>query len=334
MKKQLITSLLIVAVLTTSFAFANMPLTEHFTNLSKQIINQSDRPSDKLEELKKIFVSCAEKHKDKAIQSVCQIWLKESYPKIKEATSQQVYIELGSGDVEVKKVGKKRLYKWDNDDDKQGILYQVDIPKYHFSYQFILWEGDEEEKKLLSWNWTASWNLVIPNIWKDSWYASFFTLYAIPKQEAELSLNDIGEQYHKVYKKVFWIKNSKETYSNLFKYQKLNDFIFANEFLSFLNTDYTALNYESWNFGKHDGFDWKYTDFYGIVREKKINFFCENKQKAGIENLIQCPETLRLFWLQLPTNSNFRVFINKKYPNNIWVWGEKETKFAPWTIKL
>lgn len=107
MKKLIFTSVITMAMLGNTVSLAESPLVEKFTSLSEQIIEQSARPFDKLEELKALFTSCTEKNSSSEVKAACAEWLTSSYPKIKDATPQQIYVELGSGDVEVKKIGGK-----------------------------------------------------------------------------------------------------------------------------------------------------------------------------------------------------------------------------------
>jgi hypothetical protein len=102
MKKLIFTSVIAMATFGNMISLAQNPLAEQFTTLSEQIIQQAERPFDKLEELKALFTSCAEKNSLSEVKAACAEWLASSYPKIKDATPQQIYVELGSGDVEVK----------------------------------------------------------------------------------------------------------------------------------------------------------------------------------------------------------------------------------------
>lgn len=61
MKRTLFASAIVMAMLGSTISFAQSPLAEKFASLSEQIIEQSERPFDKLEELKALFTSCAEK---------------------------------------------------------------------------------------------------------------------------------------------------------------------------------------------------------------------------------------------------------------------------------
>lgn len=107
MKRFLLLGPISMAILGTTISFAQSLLAEQFTTLSEQIIEQSERPFDKLEELKVLFTSCAENYTNLEIKTACKTWLNESYPRMKESTPQQIYVELGTGDVEIKKVGEK-----------------------------------------------------------------------------------------------------------------------------------------------------------------------------------------------------------------------------------
>lgn len=107
MKKLIVASVIAMATFGNMISLAQNPLAEQFTTLSEQIIQQAERPFDKLEELKALFTSCAEKNSLSEVKAACAEWLASSYPKIKDVTPQQIYVELGSGDVEVKKIGEK-----------------------------------------------------------------------------------------------------------------------------------------------------------------------------------------------------------------------------------
>ncbi len=108
MKKTLFASAIVMAMLGGTISFAQSPLAEKFASLSEQIIEQSERPFDKLEELKALFTSCAEKNSSSEVKSACAEWLSGSYQRMKEATPQQIYVELGSGEVEVKFIRSKQ----------------------------------------------------------------------------------------------------------------------------------------------------------------------------------------------------------------------------------
>lgn len=133
MKKTLFASAIVMAMLGGTISFAQSPLAEKFASLSEQIIEQTERPFDKLEELKALFTSCAEKNSSSEVKAACAEWLSSSYPKIKVATPQQIYVELGSGDVEVKKIGEKRHYDGEGINGtvySTGDLYEIRIPTY------------------------------------------------------------------------------------------------------------------------------------------------------------------------------------------------------------
>lgn len=119
-------------------------MVEQFTSLSEQIIEQAERPFDKLEELKKLFTTYAEKNTSLEVKAACTEWLTSSYPKLKEATPQQIYVELWTGDVEVKKIGEKRHYDGEGINGtvySTGDLYEIKISKYWFRFQFPLIKG-------------------------------------------------------------------------------------------------------------------------------------------------------------------------------------------------
>lgn len=108
MKRNVFVSAIVLAMIGSTISFAQSPLAEQFTTLSEQVISQSARPFDKLEELQALFKSCAEKHSSPQVKAACADWLARSYQKIKEATPQQIYVTLSSGEVEVKFIKSKQ----------------------------------------------------------------------------------------------------------------------------------------------------------------------------------------------------------------------------------
>lgn len=196
--------------------FAASPLTEWFTDLSQQILDQSITPSQKLEELKSIFTSCANKHEKAEIKSACKEWLAESYEKIKEATPQQIYVEIGSEDVEVKKIWEvELLVKTQLGEQLQKFMqYEVYIPKYKFIYQFVLNLG--EEKKLKDWSWSESGSIAIPYSWiKKLQPKTLFRLYGTPTLHSKSSLVEIWKMYKKVFKEVYALKDIEAFYKEM-----------------------------------------------------------------------------------------------------------------------
>lgn len=225
MKRTLFASAIAVAMLWITVSFAQNPLTEQFTTLSEQIIQQAERPFDKLEELKALFTSCAEKNSSSEVKAACAEWLASSYPKIKDATPQQIYVELGSGDVKVKKIGEKAFNPpaWWFIGKPKGIRYEVSIPKYHFVLQFpLVDEGNilKQEKALKEWEWSHSGVIVIPDPWLavEKWTTDPIEKYIIfsnPQLTGEMTEMTAGKIYKKVYENIYLL-NSLKAYEEAF----------------------------------------------------------------------------------------------------------------------
>lgn len=74
-------------------------------------------------------------------------------------------MELGSGDVEVKKIGEKRHYDGEGINGtvySTGDLYEIRIPKYGFKFQFPLVKGQVTQKALNERQWAQSGVIRIP----------------------------------------------------------------------------------------------------------------------------------------------------------------------------
>ena len=112
---------------------------------------------------------------------------------MKEATPQQIYVELGSGDVEVKKIGEITLpvkAMVVGEQQQTFMQYEVNIPKYHFTYQFMLDLGAEEVLK--SWRRSQSGSIAIPDSWSKKLYPkTMFRLYSTSSLNSKSSLEEV-----------------------------------------------------------------------------------------------------------------------------------------------
>lgn len=282
MKRTLFATAIAIAMLGSSISFAQSPLAEQFTTLSEQIIEQSARPFDKLEELQTLFKSCAEKNTE--IWSACAEWLSNSYHHLKERAEKpyQIYVELWSGDVQIRKIGEKKYFDGYSRDGQSSYLswdlYEVRIPKYWFILQIPIRKGESSAKRLKQWTWNKSGMIVVPfvNIDKDFWIAEQFALFSTPQLTGWTSLVEVSEQYRKVFEEVFFMKDLK----NFIKWDR--DQTRKSE---------GVLTYTQEEFGTrifHDSIlEWglpsfKFNDseeeFYGLWWFRWLDSFCENQK--------------------------------------------------------
>ena len=81
-------------------------LTEKFTTLSREIVNQNLYVPETLENLKKMFTSCAESAEKAEVKTACQERL-HNYPKLRsEFLPTKLEVSLSTGDVQLKKLGE------------------------------------------------------------------------------------------------------------------------------------------------------------------------------------------------------------------------------------
>lgn len=153
MKKTLIMLIVGVCSLCMGVSFADSDLSKELSTLTEQILAKSERPFTQLEELKKLFSHCAEHHTDPALKTACQSWLDKSYPAIKELVPQQVFIELGVDDVEVKKIGETSVFFAGANEPEIADHYQLTIPKYELKLTFPLKKGMIPAQHLSTWQW-------------------------------------------------------------------------------------------------------------------------------------------------------------------------------------
>lgn len=146
--------MLLLGILNLSASVAQESLSQELEHLSQAILAKAETPLIQLEHLKLLFLHCGERQEKVALASACQSWLKDSYPKMrealllkssrdlqtegkvlgaKEASPQRIWVALGTGEISVTQIGEKRHY------DGEGIhgsvystgdWYEVRIPKY------------------------------------------------------------------------------------------------------------------------------------------------------------------------------------------------------------
>jgi hypothetical protein len=81
-------------------------LTEKFTTLSREIVNQNLYVPETLENLKKMFTSCAESAEKAEVKTACQERL-ANYQKLRsEFLPTKLEVSLSTGDVQLKKLGE------------------------------------------------------------------------------------------------------------------------------------------------------------------------------------------------------------------------------------
>ena len=81
-------------------------LTEKFTTLSREIVNQNLYVPETLENLKKMFTSCAESAEKAEVKTACQERL-HNYSKLRsEFLPTKLEVSLSTGDVQLKKLGE------------------------------------------------------------------------------------------------------------------------------------------------------------------------------------------------------------------------------------
>ncbi|MDO4714377.1 MAG: hypothetical protein Q4B28_07215 [bacterium] len=153
MKKTLILLIFGVLPLSVGVSFAASDLSRQLSALTEQILAESEHPFTQLEELKKLFSHCAEEHTDPILKTACQSWLDKSYPAIKEHTPQQVFIELGTDDIEVKKIGETSVFFAGANEPEIADHYQLTIPKYQLKLTFPLQKGMIPAQYLSTWQW-------------------------------------------------------------------------------------------------------------------------------------------------------------------------------------
>lgn len=335
MKRTLFASAVAVAMLWITVSFAQNPLTEQFTTLSEQIIQQAERPFDKLEELKTLFTSCAEKHSSPEVKAACAEWLASSYPKIKEATPQQIYVELWSGDVEVKFIKSENepaYWAGENID-----IYQVDIPKYNFSYQFYLVKATAK-KPLSERKRSQHGNIVIPD--PQYWHTEASTIfpseviavYATPQLSGDSSLQEVGREYKKVYQDAFQFTDWGNYYQG---YRKgLDTLPTSKKFASFPKTIQNILN-ERFSYLMYDGdlpkflnkdtkfspFTWDISLLYGRHKAGTLQY-CE-PQGEDIASAWK-PK----WWCKQLLKEKY----NNKYPLRLYVVWNKNTPQYIWAV--
>lgn len=323
MKRTFFTSAIAVAMLWITVSFAQSPLAEQFTTLSEQIIEQSARPFDKLEELKALFTSCAEKHSSPEVKAACAEWLARSYQKMKEATPQQIYVELGSGDVEVKKIGEITLpvkAMVVGEQQQTFMQYEVNIPKYHFTYQFMLDLGAEEVLK--SWRRSQSGSIAIPDSWSKKLYPkTMFRLYSTSSLNSKSSLEEVWKLYKQVFKHVYALKNPKAMYNELFeKWNK--DELATQEYLFFLK-DNQPLPPLITTLPEWTAFSGAIENLYGFM--KWPSYFCmvANLMRVGKEFVWPCDEkekTTNPYWWGFWADEG-GLFWNRNTPQYVWSYG-------------
>ena len=323
MKRTLFASAVAVAMLWITVSFAQSPLTEQFTTLSEQIIEQSARPFDKLEELKALFTSCAEKHNSPEVKAACAEWLASSYPKIKAATPQQIYVELGSDDVEVKKIGEKRHYDGEGINGtvySTGDLYEIRIPKYWFRLQFPLMKGQAPQKALNEWQWAQSGMITIPSYWLGTKHSlahvidEQFALFNFPYFQNKSSLVEVGKVYRKLYEDIFCLKDWKGLEEKKRPHWKEK----ANRFTEYIIGEWALPLLEkrelwgSWFYGASAGLYFYYGSW---VQE-------QYKESLAQGRVPKNAKTCKILQEQKRGNNKWYVnlFWNKYTPKYFWIW--------------
>lgn len=331
MKRTLVASAIAIAMLGTPISFAQSPLGEQFATLSEQIIAQSARPFNKLEELKAVFTSCAEKHSSSEVKAACADWLAGSYQRMKEATPQQIYVELGSGEVEVKKIGEITLpvkAMVVGEQEQTFMQYEVNIPKYHFTYQFMLNLGEDEA--LQSWQRSQSGSIVIPRSWIKTLQAkTLFRLYSTPTLHSKSSLEEVWKLYKQVFKQVYALKNPKAMYNELFeKWNKGEHAI--QEYLFFLKDNQTLPPLIT-TFPQWTAFSGAIENLYGFM--KGPSYFCMGANVMGVGKEFVWPcdkkeKTKNPYWWDFWDDEG-GLFRNRNTPQYLWAYANAINETLP-----
>ena len=204
-------------------------LTEKFTTLSREIVNQNLYVPETLENLKKMFTSCAESAEKAEVKTACQERL-ANYPKLRsEFLPTKLEVALNTGDVQLKKLGEVVFdmwpcwWIWITTCTETGDEYEVNIPKYDFTFRFPLEKDKHNEKALKERNWVQSGNIAIPSesLWRysqDPWLkdkhlvGNLIGFYSIPEFTGDAILTKVGEEYRKVYQEVYRLRDWKRFY--------------------------------------------------------------------------------------------------------------------------
>lgn len=199
-------------------------LTEKFTTLSREIVNQNLYVPETLENLKKMFTSCAESAEKAEVKTACQERL-HNYSKLRsEFLPTKLEVSLSTGDVQLKKLGEVVFdmwpcwWIWVTTCTETGDEYEVNIPKYDFTFRFPLEKDKHNEQALKERNWVQSGNIAIPSeaLWRHSqnpWLkdkhlvSNLIGFYSIPEFTGDAILTKVGEEYRKVYQEVYRLRD-------------------------------------------------------------------------------------------------------------------------------
>ena len=215
-------------------------LTEKFTTLSREIVNQNLYVPETLENLKKMFTSCAESAEKAEVKLACQERL-ANYPKLRsEFLPTKLEVSLNTGDVQLKKLGEVVFdmwpcwWIWVTTCTETGDEYEVNIPKYDFTFRFPLEKDKHNEQALKERNWVQSGNIAIPDkrLWNSNTTAigNLIAFYYVPTLTSGSSLVEVWNEYRKVYQEVYRLRDWKRFYQiQEERFSKLNRNINTND---------------------------------------------------------------------------------------------------------